>query len=85
MESLREEARTYMLVINKDADKIQGLVSVTDLIDHTLINLTESAPANRGDHKKYYGVGGETYLRFAAKDPLKMAMKELFLSQLKLN
>lgn len=51
----------YKLMIVAEADKIQGLVSISNMGDHCYLHLAESAPANFGAHKKYQGVGGNLF------------------------
>jgi hypothetical protein len=50
----------YKLLI-KDNDVIQGLVSAEVVRGAVYVHLVESAPHNRGDKKKYEGVGGHLF------------------------
>jgi hypothetical protein len=48
----------FKLVMLQQLDVIQGLVSTSKEDGYVMMNLIESAPANFGKNKKYYGVAG---------------------------
>ncbi|MDR3251852.1 MAG: hypothetical protein LBT42_09345 [Tannerella sp.] len=48
----------YKLVLCKQPEKIQGLVSLTSQIGYILMNLIESSPLNIGQNKLHRGVAG---------------------------
>ncbi|MDR3020699.1 MAG: hypothetical protein LBU66_07335 [Treponema sp.] len=50
--------QVYKLVIEKEPDIIQGLVSFEKREDHVYMHLIESAAFNREKGKKYFGVPG---------------------------
>ena len=50
--------QVYKLVIEKEPQNIQGLVSLEKREDHVLMHLIENAPYNIGKGKKYLGVCG---------------------------
>jgi hypothetical protein len=52
------ERQVYKLVIEKEPQTIQGLVSLKKMKDYVFMYLIESAPCNRGKGKKYLGVCG---------------------------
>lgn len=60
-ESKREDAKVYKLSIIENKNIIQGLVSLSDMGDHMFLNIAESAPFNRDEHKLYEGVGGSLF------------------------
>jgi hypothetical protein len=49
------EHQVYKLVIEKEPQTIQGLVSLKKMEDHVFMSLIESAPCNIGKGKKYLG------------------------------
>lgn len=48
----------YKLTIRNNLTVIQGLISVTERVDHVYMHLIESASFNRGKDKVYLGVPG---------------------------
>ena len=50
----------YKLLIKGD-NTIQGLVATEIVRGAVYVHLAESAPHNRGKHKKYYGAGGHLF------------------------
>ncbi|MDR0320201.1 MAG: hypothetical protein LBI28_01730 [Treponema sp.] len=52
------EHQVYKLVIEKEPQAIQGLVSLKKMEDHVFMYLIENAPNNIGKGKKYIGVCG---------------------------
>jgi hypothetical protein len=75
----------YKLTIEGNSNVVQGLISITERVDHVYMHLIESAPYNLGRNKVYYGVPGnlvaficrisfhrgfEGYVSFTAKTQL---------------
>jgi hypothetical protein len=75
----------YKLTIEGNSSVVQGLISITERVDHVYMHLIESAPYNLGRNKVYYGVPGnlvaficrisfhrgfEGYVSFTAKTQL---------------
>ncbi len=60
------ERDVYKLVIRENVEQIQGLISLSDRLDHIYINLLESSNSNKGKNKIYYGVPGNL-VSFACK------------------
>ncbi len=54
----KTEREVYKLVIKENHEQIQGLISLTDRLDHIYINLLERSNLNKGKNKIYYGVPG---------------------------
>ncbi|WP_158799496.1 hypothetical protein [Pedobacter sp. L105] len=50
--------RTVYKLITVTNNELQGLISITDKIDHIYLHLIESSPLNFGIKKRYEGVGG---------------------------
>ncbi len=48
----------YKLAIKGNPSVIQGLISITERVDHVYMHLIESAPFNLGKNKVYAGVPG---------------------------
>jgi len=55
-----DKLNIYKLLI-KDDDTIQGLIATEVFRGAVYIHLLESAPQNRGEDKKYEGVGGHLF------------------------
>ena len=49
------------LTIRDNASEILGLISTEIRKDHVHVHLAESSPENRGDMKKYLGIGGNLF------------------------
>ncbi len=56
-----QDRMVYKLTIIEKRNEIQGLVSISDMIDHFYLHLAESAPINFGEHKRHEGVGGNLF------------------------
>jgi hypothetical protein len=56
LELSEPERQVYKLVIEKEPQTIQGLVSLKKMKDYVFMYLIESAPCNIGKGKKYLGV-----------------------------
>ena len=57
-----KNAEVYKLKVVGD-DDIQGLVAITPMPRDmaVYVNIAESAPRNRGENRRYYGVGGHLF------------------------
>ena len=62
----QNDRNVYKLVINKNDKIIQGLLSISDEIDHIYMHLIENAKFNKGKNKLYVGVPGNL-VAFACK------------------
>lgn len=65
-ESTKKDIQVYKLTIQNNPQVVQGLMSLTIKADHIYMNLLESAPFNKGNHKLYRGVPGNL-VAFACK------------------
>jgi hypothetical protein len=65
----QDDRNVYKLVIIKNKNIIQGLMSLTDEKDHIYIHLIENAKFNKGKNKLYVGVPGNL-VAFACKRSL---------------
>jgi len=54
----QNDRKVFKLVIENNPDIIQGLISITDNLDHIFMNLIESSKFNKGKRKLYEGVPG---------------------------
>jgi hypothetical protein len=63
---LLSNRETYKLVIRDNPNIIQGLISLSDQVDHIYLHLIESAKFNKGKNKLYTGVPGNL-VAFACK------------------
>jgi len=55
------DRQVYKLTIRDNPNIIQGLVSISDYLDHFYLHLVESAPFNLGKNKLYEGVPGNLF------------------------
>lgn len=55
------DRKVYKLTIQGNNHILQGLVSLSDYIDHFYLHLIESAPFNLGNAKLYEGVPGNLF------------------------
>jgi hypothetical protein len=65
-EFLATEKQIYKLILQNRPEVIQGLICLTNEIDHIFMPLIETAPHNFGKTKKYLGVAGNL-VAFACK------------------
>jgi len=65
-EFIATEKQVYKLILQNQPEIIQGLISLTNEIDHIFMSLIETAPHNFGKTKKYFGVSGNL-VAFACK------------------
>jgi hypothetical protein len=55
------DRKVFKLTILNNPDIIQGLMSISDYIDHFYLHLIESSPLNLGKTKNYEGVPGNLF------------------------
>ena len=65
-EPKEKDRDVFKLTIKDNSKIIQGLISISNQIDHVYIHLIESAPFNMGKNKLYKGVPGNL-VAFACK------------------
>ena len=65
-EFVTTEKQVYKLILQNQPKIIQGLICLTNEIDHIFMPLIETAPHNFGKTKKYLGVAGNL-VAFACK------------------
>ncbi len=56
-----KDRQVFKLTIRNNPNIIQGLLSISDYIDHFYLHLVESAPFNLGKNKLYEGVPGNLF------------------------
>jgi hypothetical protein len=60
-EFILKDRQVFKLTIRNNPEIIQGLLSISDFIDHFYLHLIESAPFNLGKYKLYEGVPGNLF------------------------